>query len=258
MAPRDDSNDIASLIISAISKDKTYEDVRKTLTKSLRMEQSRGDSTSQTQTQTPSHNTAVPTESQRSVKEEDSSTSAKPSDVSPKPSPSSTSGVAEGGLAFEIDRNSDTYNQILGQAKWWRDSLLIGPVFADRTIKEGKETNENVNVETKVDETTLPIVGNQPQCSEAQALGLPLLVSSSESYLRSVYAVDLLRPYATWIASKDGPLKDNAVQSMATTVSLSQELSDWAAKDNLLWILKDEEWREFAKDTTTNYVGGRS
>ena len=252
---RDDT--IASLIISALSKDKTYENVRQILTKSLRMEQTRGDINQPRQPHAPSHD--VPT--QRSIKD----SSAKKSDVSPKQSPSKgvTRGVAESGLAFEIDQNSDTYNQILNQAKWWRDSLLIGPVSADRRIKEGGEAfNETVNVPVKVDGTTLPIEGNQSQCdyphSEPDALGLPLLISSSESYLRSMYAVDLLRPYATWIASKEGPLKETAVQSAATSVYLSQELSDWAAKDNLLWILKDEEWREFAKDTTTSYVGGRS
>ncbi|EJK77479.1 hypothetical protein THAOC_00691 [Thalassiosira oceanica] len=225
------------------------------------MEQSRGD-INQPQA-APSHN--VPTQRSAKDEEDSSSTSSKTLDVSPEHSSSvgAPIGVAESGLAFEIDRNSDTYNQILSQAKWWRDSLLIGPISADTRIKEGRNiANQVVNVQVKGDETTLPIEGNQSQCdyprSEPHALGLPMLLSSSESYLRSVHAVDLLRPYATWIASKDGPLKESAVQSAATTVYLSQELIDWAAKDNLLWILKDEEWREFAKDTTTSYVGGRS
>lgn len=93
-----------------------------------------------------------------------------------------------------------------------------------------------------------------PNSDPDTAYAHTLLLSAGENYLRSIAAVDLLRPYATWIASSSGPMYNTAVSSMSSTIPLAQSSCDWAMKENVIWVLKDEEWREFAKSITTTYV----
>ncbi|KAL9179796.1 hypothetical protein ACHAXT_007766 [Thalassiosira profunda] len=164
-------------------------------------------------------------------------------------------------LAFTIDRDSDTYKSIFSTVQWYRDQFMIGTDFADRRSAERKGGNTHSPEVQSVGESVMGIIGSQttkrsdiPLSDPTTAMAHPLLLSSAESYVRSVAAVDLLRPYATWIASKDGPLFHTATQSLAQTIPLGQSSCDWAMRENLLWVLKDEEWREFAKSITTKYV----
>ena len=93
-----------------------------------------------------------------------------------------------------------------------------------------------------------------PKSDPSTAMGHPLLLSAAENYLKSIAAVDLLRPYATWVVSSEGPMLQTATQSLAQSIPLAQSSCDWAMRENLIWVLKDEEWRDFAKSITTRYV----
>lgn len=53
-----------------------------------------------------------------------------------------------------------------------------------------------------------------------------------------------------------GPSQKQAVQSTAALIPLSQSLLDWSMKYNILWYLKDQEWRDSMKGTTRSLVGG--
>jgi len=185
-------------------------------------------------------------------------------------------------LAFTIDKDSETYGNILSMAKWYRDSFFISANYANdnqqlrtRELEEAalrrKELQEQLKQKKKKKKNrrmsntnTLrryrPQIGSimplndGPPLSSTLAMGHPLLLSIGENYIRSTYAVDLLRPYATWIVSKNGPLLTTASQSLAQTIPLGQASCDWAARDNLLWLLQDQEWRDFAKSITTRYI----
>lgn len=150
-------------------------------------------------------------------------------------------------LAFSISKESDQYKSILSTVKWYRDSFLIGISFADERCAE-RESNEGNMVMNKTNINAIP------KSDPSTAMAHPLLISSAESYLRSIAAVDMLRPYATWAMSIDGPIAGTATQSLAQSILWSQSSCDWAMRENLLWVLKDEEWKEFAKTITTRYV----
>ena len=183
-------------------------------------------------------------------------------------------------LAFKIDKNSETYGNILSMAKWYRDSFFISATFANETqelrtreLEEAALRRKEVEEQQKQQllkhrpigstqtlrryrpqvKSILPSNVNPPM-SSPMAMGHPLLLSAGENYIRSTYAVDLLRPYATWAVSRNGPLLHTASQSLAQTIPLGQASCDWAARYNLLWLLQDQEWRDFAKSITTRYI----
>eukprot|EP00573_Skeletonema_grethae_P006655 CAMPEP_0201701768 /NCGR_PEP_ID=MMETSP0578-20130828/33928_1 /ASSEMBLY_ACC=CAM_ASM_000663 /TAXON_ID=267565 /ORGANISM="Skeletonema grethea, Strain CCMP 1804" /LENGTH=281 /DNA_ID=CAMNT_0048189153 /DNA_START=52 /DNA_END=894 /DNA_ORIENTATION=+ len=171
-------------------------------------------------------------------------------------------------LAFKIDKDSETYGNILSMAKWYRDSFFISANYAnDKQQLRTKELEEaalrrkelqeqqqkqkknngpigNTNTLRRYRPQIGSILPNSdiPPLSSTSAMGHPLLLSIGENYIRSTYAVDLIRPYATWIASKNGPLMTTASRSLAQTIPLGQASCDWAARENLLWLLQDQEW----------------
>jgi len=150
---------------------------------------------------------------------------------------------------------------IFATVQWYRDSFLIGSDYADKRSVE--RSREKERIEKEKNNHQLFSIGNYnkneekniiPNSDPDTAYAHTLLLSAGENYLRSIAAVDLLRPYATWIASSTGPMYNTAVSSMASTIPLAQSSCDWAMKENVIWVLKDEEWREFAKSITTTYV----
>jgi len=164
-------------------------------------------------------------------------------------------------LAFTFSKDSDTYQNIFSTVQWYRDSFLIGSDYADKRSIE--RSNEKESTEEKNNHQLFSIGKHYkneekkniiPNSDPDTAYAHTLLLSAGENYLNSIAAVDLLRPYATWIASSSGPMYNTAVRSMASTIPLAQSSCDWAMKENVIWVLKDEEWREFAKSITTTYV----
>ena len=166
-------------------------------------------------------------------------------------------------LAFTVSKDSDTYRNILSTVQWYRDSFIIGSAYADqRSVERNQELTQNNIVENNKQQLMVSIGNMQkdalertviPKSDPSTAMGHPLLLSAAENYLKSIAAVDLLRPYATWVVSSEGTIQ-TATQSLAQSIPLAQSSCDWAMKENLLWVLKDEEWRDFAKSITTRYV----
>mmetsp|Transcript_37682 Transcript_37682/g.80490 ORF Transcript_37682/g.80490 Transcript_37682/m.80490 type:complete len:264 (-) Transcript_37682:389-1180(-) len=177
-----------------------------------------------------------------------------------KVTPQSTTSENDEELAFTVDKESDTYRNIYSTVQWYRDSFLMGSTFADQRSAVRKVIHSGNNVKLR-ESGKKTVMGNQitnqgvlPKSDPPTALGHPLLLSAAESYIRSISAIDLLRPYVTWIVSRDGPMIATATQSLAQSIPLAQSSSDWAMRENLLWVLKDEEWKDFAKSITTTYV----
>ena len=170
-------------------------------------------------------------------------------------------------LMFTINKDSDAYRNIFSMVQWYRDSFIVGSEFADqrsveRRGEESKKKNDResdnakqtfslpnsfLNVNPSIYATIIPI-------TKFTGYGYPLLHSYAESYIPSKDAVNLLLPSATWLVSRDGPMLPTATSSLAQTIPLAQSSSDWAMKDNVLWVLKDEEWKAYAKSITTVYV----
>lgn len=204
----------------------------------------------------------------------------------------------EAEIAFTIDKKSETYQNILSMTKWYRDSFFISSDYANekqqrRTTELQEEREEAAAAAERrrrvllqqqqqqqknrgISNNTLrryrpQMIGGgvgdkntrppPPPLSSTLAIGHPLLLSIGENYIRSTYAVDLLRPYATWTvsssspSSSSGPLFPIASQALSQIIIPAGQAScDWAARENLLWLLQDQEWRDFAKSITTQYI----
>ena len=175
-------------------------------------------------------------------------------------------------LAFTIEKDSETYKGIYSMVEWYRDSYLVGEEFADR---RKDEKNKKVSIRTfntlgydpkKFAEISNKIFNHNitslferqhniyPKPSEFTGLGYPFLTDYVEWYVKSNYAIDLLRPTATWLASTDGPMFQPALQSLAGTIPMMQETTNDAMRYNILWMLQDKEWKDWAKSLTTQYV----
>lgn len=276
----------AKAILSRISNDTQFvEEVRQLLAENLQLRSnhndSGGDDNNVVANSKDNGTSAAPADSSLSsadVSVDNQKTSLSSSDMQ-QPSPHKHPNQDEEELAFTIEKDSETYGNILSMAKWYRDSFFISATYANdkqqlRTKeleeaalrrKELQEQQQKQKKNSRIGSTNTlrryrPQIGSMipttdmPPLSSTSAMGHPLLLSIGENYIRSTYAVDLLRPYATWIASKNGPLMKTASQSLAQTIPLGQASCDWAARDNLLWLLQDQEWRDFAKSITTRYI----
>ncbi|KAL7468892.1 hypothetical protein ACHAXS_009139 [Conticribra weissflogii] len=187
----------------------------------------------------------------------------------------------EGGedLAFTIGKESETYKKIYSMVQWYRDTYLVGTEFADqRDVQRKAEVSGDATRQNEKKNTVQPrdhyhqkfslrgsyfednqLLQRREACdkiplSKFTGLGFPYLLSYAQGYIPSQDVVKLLRPSAMWLVSRDGPLLPTATRSMAQTIPLAQSSLDWVMRENLLWVLKDEEWKDFAKGITTKYV----
>jgi len=282
---RDDAT--IKAILSRISNDdKLVEEVRQLLAENLQLRGNNNDNNNNnnntaTVANINDNNVSVTPPPQASA---DSSSVA--SDVDKRKISSSSYGNktrTEEELAFTIDKNSETYQNILSMTKWYRDSFFISSDYADEKQQQRteeaerrrkvllqheqqqKQKNRRIGSNNTLRRYRPQMIGDDdtPPLSSTMAIGHPLLLSIGENYIRSTYAVDLLRPYATWTvsSSKDtdgnvvGPLFPIASQSLSQIIIPAGQAScDWAARENLLWLLQDQEWRDFAKSITTRYI----
>lgn len=184
-------------------------------------------------------------------------------------------------LAFTIEKGSETYKNIYTMVQWYRDSYIVGTEFADQRSAQRKgDVNGTTTRQNEKKESMQPSIHrhqtfslrgsyfkdyrlsqhNQNQASnniplsKFTGLGYLYLLSYAQGYIPSQDVVKLLRPSAMWLVSRDGPLLPVATRSMAQTIPLAQSSLDWVMRENLLWVLKDEEWKDFAKGITTKYV----
>mmetsp|Transcript_21867 Transcript_21867/g.45510 ORF Transcript_21867/g.45510 Transcript_21867/m.45510 type:complete len:298 (+) Transcript_21867:61-954(+) len=184
-------------------------------------------------------------------------------------------------LAFTIEKGSETYKNIYSMVQWYRDSYIVGTEFADqRSAQQEGDVNGTTTRQNEKKGSMQPSIHrhqtfsfrgsyfednrlsqqNQNQASnniplsKFTGLGYPYLVSYAQGYIPSQDVVKLLRPSAMWLVSRDGPLLPVATRSMAQTIPLAQSSLDWVMRENLLWVLKNEEWKDFAKGITTKYV----
>lgn len=174
--------------------------------------------------------------------------------------------ATENEMAFTIEKGSETYKNIHSMVEWYRDSYLIGSEFADRRSAEKKSNTLGYDAK-KFAEIRDKIFNNNirhaclfdkgctlPKSSELTGMAYPFLTDYAEWYIKTTYARDLLKPTAMWIASKEGPMMTPAIRSLASTIPLMQETADSSMKSNVLWMLQDQEWKDWAKSLTTQYV----
>ena len=173
-------------------------------------------------------------------------------------------------LAFTVSRDSDTYRNIFSMVQWYRDSLLMGSEFADRRNAERQSTPDDKpkvdrrrNAQKSTTNRTRPWNSDSPLGYQtlhsnipdsATAWAYPPLLAAAENCIRSQSVADSFRPSALWLVSRDGPMLEPATRSLAQSIPMAQSALDDAMRNNVLWLLKDEGWKDFAKSITTRYV----
>lgn len=205
-------------------------------------------------------------------------------------------------LAFTIDKDSETYHNILSMAKWYRDSFFIGLEYANvnqqqqqlhhhhhhqqgimnqsprqkededqrrkrvsllqqqRDYEKRQQRHQQLNNSNNV----TPLRRYRPQItsytptppitSPHNATGYPILSTLFENYITSPYAYNTVHPYATWITSSYGPLYPIASTSLSQSIPLGQSLLNWTCRENVLWLLQDDEWKDWGKSITRGYI----
>jgi hypothetical protein len=207
-------------------------------------------------------------------------------------------------LAFTIDKDSETYHNILSMAKWYRDSFFIGSEYANVNQQQRQQLQQhqhqhqqgimNQSPGQKEDEdqrrkrvsllqqqrdyekrqqhqllnnsnNVTPLrryrppqitsyTPTPPITSPHNATGYPILSTLFENYITSPYAYNTVHPYATWITSSYGPLYPIASTSLSQSIPLGQSLLNWTCRENVLWLLQDEEWKDWGKSITRGYI----
>lgn len=203
-------------------------------------------------------------------------------------------------LAFTIDKDSETYHNILSMAKWYRDSFFIGSEYANVNQQQQQQQHHpqqgitnNQSPRQKEDEdqrkrvsllqqhqdyekrqqhqllnnnnnNVTPLRRYHPQItsytptppltSPHNATGDPILSTLFENYIQSPCTYNTVHPYATWITSHTGPLYPIASTSLSQSIPLGQSLLNWTCRENVLWLLQDEEWRDWGKSITRGYI----
>ena len=203
-------------------------------------------------------------------------------------------------LAFTIDKDSETYHNILSMAKWYRDSFFVGLEYANVNQQQQQQhhhhhqqgiTNQSPRQKEDDDQqkrrvsllqqqrdyekrqqhqqlnnsnNITPLRRYRPQItsytptlpitSPHNASGYPILSTLFENYITSPYAYNTVHPYATWITSSYGPLYPIASTSLSQTIPLGQSLLNWTCRENVLWLLQDDEWKDWGKSITRGYI----
>ena len=199
-------------------------------------------------------------------------------------------------LAFTIDKDSETYHNILSMAKWYRDSFFIGLEYANvnqqqqlqqhhqqQDIKSPRQkedddhrkrisllqqqrdyekrqqhrllnNNTNVTPLRRYRPQITSYTPTPPITSPHNATGYPILSTLFENYITSPYAYNTVHPYATWITSPNGPLYPIASTSLSQSIPLGQSLLNWTCRENVLWLLQDDEWKDWGKSITRGYI----
>ena len=202
-------------------------------------------------------------------------------------------------LAFTIDKDSETYHNILSMAKWYRDSFFIGLEYASVNQQQQQQLQQhhqqgimNQSPRQKEDDdqrkrvsllqqqrdyekrqqhqllnnsnNVTPLRRYRPQItsytptlpitSPHNATGYPILSTLFENYITSPYAYNTVHPYATWITSSYGPLYPIASTSLSQSIPLGQSLLNWTCRENVLWLLQDDEWKDWGKSITRGYI----
>jgi hypothetical protein len=330
---RNDDETIKAILSRLSNNDKIVEEVRQLVAENLQLgsRSSSGSSSSSTKnndtpviaavapsslsrTHSSSSSTAGTVESKEvTVNEDDGAyknnnatraqTSSSSSSSSSRQSKSKTNDDKESEeLAFTIDKDSETYHNILSMAKWYRDSFFIGSEYANvnqqqqlqqhqqhqkgtmnqsprqkedddqrkrrvSLLKQQRDyekrqqhqlLNNNSNNVTPLRRYRPPQITSYtpipPITSPHNATGYPILSTLFENYITSPYAYNTIHPYATWITSSYGPLYPIASTSLSQSIPLGQSLLNWTCRENLLWLLQDDEWKDWGKSITRGYI----
>jgi len=176
-------------------------------------------------------------------------------------------------------RDSELYNYALNSLRWQRDNYIVGPSYAEarkkqrrleeRTKREGFGDEVAVarpgaltvydTAFSLVPEVSASLLRSHMTYSTAAgtpSLGQAQLASLAISLLPAPITTNALRPTVLWLPSLGGPLDLPVSRAVTNLIPLSQSNLDGVVKESVVWVLRDEHWRNTAKFGAGGYVTG--
>ena len=170
-------------------------------------------------------------------------------------------------------RDTELYNFTLNALRWQRDAYFVGAPHADNRKRERKleESNrqdggfvsESPSLTSAgmvhVPETSMAVLKAQIiEANKLNANNRPLshtqLVQLGKWLIPSDTTKCALLPTVLWLPGPNGPLDRPFARAVTNIIPMSQSNLDWVMKNNILWVLKDESWRNHAKFGASGYV----
>mmetsp|Transcript_11353 Transcript_11353/g.15282 ORF Transcript_11353/g.15282 Transcript_11353/m.15282 type:complete len:367 (+) Transcript_11353:112-1212(+) len=103
--------------------------------------------------------------------------------------------------------------------------------------------------------TKIPLISPPDPILDPQtSFGKTQLVDLGKWFIPSPTVYDALKPTVLWLSGSDGPLYQPALQSILSTIQLSQDNLNWVMKNNIMWYLQDDAFRARAKGMTRGYI----
>jgi len=193
--------------------------------------------------------------------------------------------VRKNSVATTSMRDMELYQHALSSIKYQRDSYIMGRSYANvRKIQRESQPQSTLIPSDDGTDDAQPWTNKQQQQQRYQledimrfnhgiipddSLAKSHLVGIASWFLPSATVVDSLRPTVVWLLSPPiygryhnhgdgsvvgGPLHQPFVRAVKDLVPLSQSLVDSVVKENVIWALKDNEWKAWMKGTTGGYV----
>lgn len=168
-------------------------------------------------------------------------------------------------------RETELYKFTLNSLRWQRDAYFVGAPYAD-TRKRQRKLEEINRQDVSADSVSSSLTGAglvpemssamiQAQIIEANKvntnkfpLGHTQLVQLGKWLIPSDTTKGALLPTVLWLPGPDGPLDRPFARAVTSIIPMSQSNLDWVMKTNILWVLKDEAWRNHAKFGASGYV----
>ena len=197
----------------------------------------------------------------------------------------SNTSAQDGGVdqAKEVNvREMKVYQNVLSAVKYQRDAYIMGTDHADlrkiqRAASQGETsnttesstdgnstTNNSDEPKAKVTVTYRELLNQNPTV-DPTSMGSEQLTGLFAWFLPSPTMHSALLPWTMWTIAppapgtpEGGPLRRLIKRSVSNLIPLSQSLLDGIMKSNILYILKDESWKDSVKGSSRSYLGGGS
>lgn len=175
------------------------------------------------------------------------------------------------------------YKNLLSVVKYQRDAYIMGSEHAERRkvereVEREKEAKakEQLDLYIADDDSFSDVASEGPKVPpkisyqdhlkkhsivNASSLGSSQLNGLFSWFIPSPTMHNALLPTVLWTISPisptypdGGPLRGRINRSVCDLIPLSQSLLDGVMKQNILWVLSDESWRESVKGSSRNYL----
>ena len=178
-------------------------------------------------------------------------------------------------------REMKVYKNLLSVVKYQRDAHIMGSEHAERRkvereVEREKEAKEQIDPYIEDDDSFSDVASegskvppkisyqdylNKYSIVNASSLGSSQLNGLFSWFIPSPTMHDALLPTVLWTIAplsstfpEGGPLRGRINRSVCDLIPLSQSLLDGVMKQNILWVLSDESWRESVKGSSRNYL----